>query len=238
MNPTSKINRQTPCTAATVLLLGLVTFLVSAPTQADSITIGYSDGASATNGTIPGLKLTLPTITDPDQLAWELTAFTWLTVKSTNTATGRGSLWIFDAEVFTSPAGLKNGTDITEETDGFIARSATYTNGNYSFSDDVILEGGKSYYFLNANALGGSTGFTGVGYNANSVTVTVAGTSIEVSVERWSGNGSNSTWGSAASIGSPNFSATFVPVPVPEPATITAFLGLTSIALFLLKRRR
>ncbi|WP_043582387.1 PEP-CTERM sorting domain-containing protein [Geminisphaera colitermitum] len=224
MNPTSKLNYKTPCIAA---LLGLVTFLVSAPAQAASVSIGYNKGSGAGNGNIPGLKLTMSAVLDPEQLEWELTSFTWLTsTGSSAVATGRNALYIFDASVFTSPGGMTTD-NITSATAGFIAQSDSYTAGSYVFSSAVILKGDKTYYFLNSTALGAG-GTSNYGFTTSSI----------AGMERWSGNGSTKTWNSSASSGAPNFAATFIPVPVPEPATVTALLGLVGIALFLFKRRR
>ncbi|MDR1282080.1 MAG: PEP-CTERM sorting domain-containing protein [Opitutaceae bacterium] len=231
MNPTSKINRKTPCAA--VLLLGLVTFLVSVPAQADSVSMSYTAGTS--NGTsTPGVKLTLPAITDPGQSAWQLTSFTWLsTFGSGANATGRGYISIFDATLF-DPAD-KSATDVNSETTGLIARSGTYANGVYSFSTEVILEAGKSYYFLNSKAVTTNISVDepapyGYGFS-NSVTLT--------GIERWLV--SSSGWHAQAA-GAPKFSALFSPVMasnpnVPEPATISALLGLAGLAVVLCKHR-
>ncbi|EIP97087.1 hypothetical protein OpiT1DRAFT_01516 [Opitutaceae bacterium TAV1] len=228
MNPTSKINRKTPCAAA--LLLGLVTFFVS-PLKAEPISIGYSGGGSSGNSGTPGIKLTLSAIADfSSSSSWELTSFTWLSQTSTGAnPTGRGYILIFDAALF-DPTD-KTATVVNETTTGLVATSETWnaTAGAYLFPTEVILDSSKTYYILNSGAITTSIAPAApynYGFNSSS-SVAITG------IQRWVVSGS---WVSRDGV--PNFSATFAPVPIPEPTTITALLGLAGLAVALFKRLR
>ncbi|AHF94533.1 hypothetical protein OPIT5_19355 [Opitutaceae bacterium TAV5] len=240
MNPTSKINRKTPCAAA--LLIGLVTFLLlSATTQAatppslnwngDTGVYSFTVGGSSTNNSTPGMKITLPAYTELNQTGWELTSFTWLSSSGTSAApTGRGYVLIFD-DTF-DPNGKPPST-VNTSTTGLIATSGEWTKDStkiYPFTNRVVLEAGASYYFLNNQSVTtAQTPAAPYNYGFNN-TATIA------NVERWNLSGGN--W--IATVGAPNFSMTLTPVisNVPEPATVTTVLGLVGIACFLFKRRR
>lgn len=215
--------------ARTCVLLLVTAALFFSPLNAAPTSIGYSAGNSSGNSGTPGLKLTLPAITDPEQSAWELTSFTWLSTSGSGAnATGRGYLLIFDADplVFT-PEG-KTAATVNETTTGLIATSAAYADGAYSFSSAVILEAGKSYYFLNSMAITTSLAPAApYDYGFNSSVVMTG-------IERWVV--ASGTWASRG--GAPNFSATFVPTSVPEPATAVALLGFTGLAAAVSCRRR
>ena len=208
-----------------LLLLGALT-LLGTSLKAAPITVGYSGGSSGATST-PGLEFTLPAITDPSQLAWELTSFTWLSTAGTGALpTGRGYISIFDAALF-DPAGM-TASEVNSATTGLIARSETYDTGSgeYFFSASVILEGGKSYYFLNSNAL--STSLPPVAPHSYGFSTT----ENLPDVDRWVV--SSGTW--SLQSGAPNFSAVLEPVSVPEPAA-SALIGLTALA-FAHRRRR
>lgn len=205
------------------VLLGLLAILISAPAQAQSVSLGYTSGTS-TNISGAGLKLNLAAIPDfasaPD---WQLTSFTWLSTSGAY-ATGRGYILIFDAALF-SPVG-KDFTEVNAATTGLIAKSETYAGGAYSFSTAVTLDSTKTYYILNSSAITTGTATPAPYQYGYSTSVSLTG------IERLINN--SSTW--AVGTGSPNFSATFAPIP--EPATAAILLGLVGMACVLFRRRR
>jgi hypothetical protein len=184
------------------IVLGLLAFTASAQTP---VTIGLAEGNNATI-TGPGLKLTLDKIFTFDSApAWKLTSFTWLSTKRSGAnPTGRGQLLVFDASKF-NPAG-KTYAAVNGETTGLIAVSATYSKGEYVFHGDVILERGKTYYFLNSAAITTHRAPAAphlYGFNSSR---------LFDNIERWTAN--ESAWSPASSPGAPNFSATLTPVSV------------------------
>lgn len=216
--------------AALIRILAVVisTAAFIAPSlKAAPITVGYSAGNS-TATTTPGVKLGIPTITDPSQSTWQLTSFTWLSSANTGAnPTGRGYISIFDATLF-DPTGM-TAAQVNSATTGLIARSDNYdtSSGAYLFASNVILEGGKSYYILNSAAL--STTLSPVApYPYGFIS---SGSQPDIS--RWVV--SSGAWASQA--GAPNFSASLTPVAVPESKT-TALIGIATLAIIFRKRHR
>ncbi len=209
--------------------ISLASTVVAAP-----ITVGYSAGNTSAS-TTPGVKYTVPTITDPNQTAWQLTSFTWLSTASTGALnTGRGFISIFDAALF-DPVG-KTASDVNSATTGLIGRATGYSYdaisgiGTYTFSSAVNLQSGKSYYFLNSAAVSTSQsnpapynyGFTSSGSVSDISRLVV----------------SSGTWANGA--GAPNFSAVLTAVPEPTTSALfgpTAVFGFAAFALILRKRR-
>jgi hypothetical protein len=214
--------KSAPFHSSLVVALGFL--LIGLVSARSAVIVNYQDGTSSLSS-VPGLELTLPTITDPGQASWQLSSFTWLSSSgSGHTATGRLTLWIFDAALY-DPAG-KTPNGFSSQDTGFVAQSLTYSAGSYSFSSPLILEGGKTYLFLNAGVVS-----TGQGAPANygaSTSASIPG------VQRWVASNGATAW--TETTGAPNFSLTLQAVPVPEP-TVT-MLGLIGVALLVSRRAR
>jgi hypothetical protein len=208
---------------ACVVLLGIGALLV--PSLRAATILDYSAGNNS-GSTTPGLQLVVPTIADPNQSAWALTSFTWLSTSSTSAnETGRGFISVFDALLY-NPAG-KSASQVNSDTTGLMGRSATYdtVTGAYLFTN-VNLESGKTYYFLNSNAMSTTLSPAAPYEYGFSTSASVSG------VTRWVV--SSGAWASQA--GAPNFSVTLDAVPVPEPAA-SGFFALALLALAFRKQR-
>lgn len=213
--------------AALVALTSLLMFFAIPSAQADPLTINYNGGNSSTISGA-GIKLDLSAIpTFSSSTLWELTSFTWLAKSSADAApTGRGYILIFDAELF-SPTG-KTFAQVNADTTGLVAISETWSDGAYRFTEQVILDQNKTYFILNSSAITTGTATPAPYEYGFSTSAALTG------VERWVNN--STTWAVGTGAGAPNFSATFTPIP--EPSTVTALLGLASIAFVLYRRSR
>jgi|GEM_PF-2807364 PEP-CTERM putative exosortase interaction domain len=240
MNPVSANSLQSsasPFRGLLVALLGLAALLASAPARADSdpVSLGYANGTSTSNGTGAGLRLDLSAIEEFQSASlWELTSFTWLSAVSSSIPvaqpTGRGYILIFDADLF-SPAGLTyTAVNAMSDADGLITKSEIWNSDTktYSFSEPVILDASKTYYILNSAAITTGTSTPAPYSFGFSNSVSLAG------IQRWRGDAS--TWDESASAGSPNFAATFAPIP--EPSSAASLFGLAGMACILVRRRR
>lgn len=187
-------------------MIGLMACLSCTQLRAGSVNLEFANGNSSTV-TAPGIRITPSEIPElSGSPGWKLTTFTWLSPRrSGGEPTGRGYLLIFDASKF-DPAD-KTYAQVNNETNGLVAASSTYVDGQYAFPDNVILEKGKSYYILNSVPITTDRTPKAPYQYGFSPSVTSNG------IERWAG--SETAWGSSTSPGAPNFRASFTPAPKP-----------------------
>lgn len=174
---------------------------------------GDGGGSPIATSIHAGQSFTTPAFTEPGQVGWELTSWTWLDASLADS--GAGSVLVFDAG--TDPTDFSPST-MSSATPGFLAESQVYASDEYTFATQLLLDESTAYIVLNDSPVTHSRFNTGDFGDGNRFS---------------SGTSGAATW-AASGNGDSNFRAELVSV-VPEPASVAL---VAAGGLMMMKRSR